>query len=36
VDTVTVSSVGVKGPLLRIDVEVAGLPVHAVVDTGAQ
>lgn len=36
VDIVTVSSVGVKGPLLRVGVEIEGLPVQAVVDTGAQ
>jgi predicted aspartyl protease len=38
VDTVTVSSnaADVKGPLLRVRVEIEGLPIQAVVDTGAQ
>lgn len=36
VDTVIVSSVGVKGSLLRVCVEIEGLPVEAVVDTGVQ
>ena len=31
VDMVTVSSVGVKGPLLKVNLEVEGLPVQAVV-----
>ena len=36
VDTVTVSTVEAKGSLPRVCVEVEGLPVEAVVDTGAQ
>ena len=36
VDVVTVSTVGAKGSLLRACVEIEGLPVEAVVDTGAQ
>ena len=38
VDTITVSSnaADVKGPLLRVRVEIEGLPIQAVVDTGAQ
>ena len=36
VDVVTVSTVGAKGPLLRACMEIEGLPVEAVVDTGAQ
>jgi hypothetical protein len=36
VDVMTMSSVDVKGPLLQVSIEVKGLPVQAVVDTGAQ
>ena len=36
VDMVTMSSVGVKGALLKVNLEVEGLPVQAVVDTGVQ
>ena len=36
VDMLTVSTVGVKGSLLRACVEIEGLPAEAVVDTGAQ
>ena len=36
VDVVMMSTVGAKGPLLRACVEIEGLPVQAVVDTGEQ
>ena len=36
VDMVTVSSVGVKGSLVRVGLEIEGLPIQAVVDMGAQ
>ena len=35
-DAVTVSTVGAKGMLLHVCVEIEGLPVEAVVVTGAQ
>ena len=36
VDVVTVSTVGAKVSLLQACAEIEGLPVEAVVDTGAQ